>query len=54
LIAHSSYDVPGKKAGIVYEGGEEIFDTYLNHLEKIGIDLDEEEVRLFTFALWLF
>ncbi len=35
--------IKGKKAGVVYEGGEEVFDTYLNHLEKVGKDSDEEE-----------
>ena len=27
--------IKGKKAGVVYEGGEEVFDTYLNHLQKM-------------------
>ena len=34
--------VKGKKAGVVYEGGEEIYDTYLTHLENLGKDLEDE------------
>ena len=34
--------VKGKKAGVVYEGGEEIYDTYLAHLENLGKDLVDE------------
>ena len=34
--------VKGKKAGVVYEGGEEIYDTYLAHLENLGKNLVDE------------
>jgi len=32
--------IKGKKAGVVYEGGEEIYDTYVSRLEKI---MDDDE-----------
>jgi hypothetical protein len=34
--------IKGKKAGVVYEGGKEIYDTYLSRLEKIT---DDEEPK---------
>jgi hypothetical protein len=35
--------IKGKKAGVVYDGGEEIYDTYLAHHEKIGRDYEAEQ-----------
>ena len=35
--------IKGKKAGVVYEGDEEIYDTYLAHLENLGRDEEADQ-----------
>jgi hypothetical protein len=35
--------IKGKKAGVVYEAGKEIYDAYLAHLEKLGGDDEADQ-----------
>jgi hypothetical protein len=35
--------IKGKKAGVVYDGGEEIYDTYLSRLEKFVEDEESKD-----------
>jgi hypothetical protein len=40
--------IKGKKARVVYEGGEEIYDTYLSRLEKITDDDQPKDENVVT------
>jgi hypothetical protein len=44
--------IKGKKASVLYEGGEEIYDTYLNHLEKTRCEDDWEEDNVVATVIY--